>query len=140
MKAVPQQGLEPEGEEDQDVKDKPFKHPINVLVKNCNMLHNIVGPACVFLKQGFSQTLVCNSVDKVHIWCPHMAAPSPPRGPSFFPSCQFIFTSTLSLTSVLFTTPAVLSHITDAVQIRRIKYSGTAHAQKGRLFSSMENY
>lgn len=71
--AVGQQGLEPEGEEDQDVKDKPFKHPIGVLVKNCNMLHNIVGPACVFLKQGFSQTLVCNTVDKVHIRCPHTA-------------------------------------------------------------------
>uniref|UniRef100_A0A3Q3W6C1 EF-hand domain-containing protein n=1 Tax=Mola mola TaxID=94237 RepID=A0A3Q3W6C1_MOLML len=26
------------------------------------MLHNIVGPACVFLKQGFSQTLVCSRI------------------------------------------------------------------------------
>ncbi|XP_069387908.1 calcium-binding protein 2 isoform X2 [Paralichthys olivaceus] len=56
--AVGQQGLQPEGEEeDQDVEDKPFKDPFGALVKNCNMLHNIVGPACIFLKQGFSQTL-----------------------------------------------------------------------------------
>lgn len=54
-----QQGLQPEGEEDEDVEDKPFKDPFGALVKNCNMLHNIVGPACIFLKQGFSQTLVC---------------------------------------------------------------------------------
>ncbi|XP_032384374.1 calcium-binding protein 2 isoform X3 [Etheostoma spectabile] len=46
-----------EGEEDQDVEDKPFNDPFCMLVKNCNMLHNIVGPACIFLKHGFSQTL-----------------------------------------------------------------------------------
>uniref|UniRef100_A0A3Q4GB75 Uncharacterized protein n=1 Tax=Neolamprologus brichardi TaxID=32507 RepID=A0A3Q4GB75_NEOBR len=33
---------------------------LGALVKNCNMLHNIVGPACIFLKQGFARTLVCN--------------------------------------------------------------------------------
>ena len=59
--AVGQQGLQPEGEEevDQDVEDKPFKDPVGALVMNCNMLHNIVGPACIFLKQGFSRMLVC---------------------------------------------------------------------------------
>uniref|UniRef100_A0A3Q4MCT2 Uncharacterized protein n=1 Tax=Neolamprologus brichardi TaxID=32507 RepID=A0A3Q4MCT2_NEOBR len=41
-------------------KDKPFKESLGALVKNCNMLHNIVGPACIFLKQGFARTLVCN--------------------------------------------------------------------------------
>uniref|UniRef100_A0A3P9B0D9 Calcium binding protein 2b n=1 Tax=Maylandia zebra TaxID=106582 RepID=A0A3P9B0D9_9CICH len=49
-----------EGDEDLDVEDKPFKESLGALVKNCNMLHNIVGPACIFLKQGFARTLVCN--------------------------------------------------------------------------------
>uniref|UniRef100_A0A673GU87 Calcium binding protein 2b n=1 Tax=Sinocyclocheilus rhinocerous TaxID=307959 RepID=A0A673GU87_9TELE len=30
-----------------------FKGPLNALVQNCTMLHNIVGPACIFLRQGF---------------------------------------------------------------------------------------
>ncbi|XP_026050653.1 calcium-binding protein 2 isoform X1 [Astatotilapia calliptera] len=46
-----------EGDEDLDVEDKPFKESLGALVKNCNMLHNIVGPACIFLKQGFARTL-----------------------------------------------------------------------------------
>lgn len=48
-RAVGPQGLQPEGEEDQDVEDRLFDDPFSALVKNCNMLHNIVGPACVFL-------------------------------------------------------------------------------------------
>lgn len=37
-----------------------FKQPLNALVNNCTVLHNIVGPACIFLRQGFSQArLVC---------------------------------------------------------------------------------
>ena len=65
-RAVGQQGLQPEGEEgDQDVEDKLFNDPFGALVKNCNMLHNIVGPACIFLKQGISQTLVCNRTQSV---------------------------------------------------------------------------
>uniref|UniRef100_A0A3Q3VPT9 EF-hand domain-containing protein n=1 Tax=Mola mola TaxID=94237 RepID=A0A3Q3VPT9_MOLML len=51
-------GQQPGGDSDQDVEeDELFRDPFSALVKNCNMLHNIVGPACVFLKQGFSQTL-----------------------------------------------------------------------------------
>lgn len=50
-----------QGEEDEDEEDKPRYDPFGALVKNCNMLHNIVGPACIFLKEGFSQTLVCNT-------------------------------------------------------------------------------
>uniref|UniRef100_A0A3Q3KT00 Calcium binding protein 2b n=1 Tax=Mastacembelus armatus TaxID=205130 RepID=A0A3Q3KT00_9TELE len=57
MKAVSQREQRPEGEKDQDVEDTLFKDSFGVLVKNCNMLHSIVGPACIFLKQGFSQTL-----------------------------------------------------------------------------------
>lgn len=53
------EGLFPEGEGDQDTAEKS-NGPFTTLVKNCNRLHNIVGPACIFLKQGFSQTLVCN--------------------------------------------------------------------------------
>lgn len=37
-----------------------FKQPLNALVQNCTLLHNIIGPACIFLRQGFSQArLVC---------------------------------------------------------------------------------
>ncbi|KAL2077835.1 hypothetical protein ACEWY4_027339 [Coilia grayii] len=35
---------------------REFKEPFCALVQNCTMLHNIVGPACVFLRQGFAQT------------------------------------------------------------------------------------
>lgn len=46
---------EPEDEEQRD-----FDDPLCTLVKNCNVLHNIVGPACIFLRQGFAQSqLVC---------------------------------------------------------------------------------
>lgn len=55
--------------EDQDVEDELFNNPFGTLVKNCNMLHNIVGPACIFLKQGFSQTLVCNRTQSVRTFC-----------------------------------------------------------------------
>lgn len=51
--------------EDQDMEEDLFNNPFGTLVKNCNMLHNIVGPACIFLKQGFSQTLVCNRAQSV---------------------------------------------------------------------------
>ncbi|XP_029917892.1 calcium-binding protein 2 isoform X2 [Myripristis murdjan] len=50
-------GQQPEAQEDKGMEDKEYKDPVGALVKNCNMLHNIVGPACIFLKQGFSQTL-----------------------------------------------------------------------------------
>lgn len=55
--------------EDQDVEEELFNNPFGALVKNCNMLHNIVGPACIFLKQGFSQTLVCNRAQGVQTFC-----------------------------------------------------------------------
>ncbi|KAK0137176.1 Calcium-binding protein 1 [Merluccius polli] len=38
-------------------RDKEYVDPFGALVKNCNMLHDIVGPACIFLKQGFSRML-----------------------------------------------------------------------------------
>lgn len=53
--------------EDEDVEEELFNNPFGALVKNCNMLHNIVGPACIFLKQGFSQTLVCNRARKLSV-------------------------------------------------------------------------
>ncbi|XP_048087502.1 calcium-binding protein 2 isoform X2 [Alosa alosa] len=31
------------------------QEPLCALVQNCTMLHNIVGPACIFLRQGFAQ-------------------------------------------------------------------------------------
>lgn len=58
-RAVGLQGLRPEGEDDGDGEDRLFHDPFSALVENCNVLR-IVGPACIFLKQGFSQTAVCN--------------------------------------------------------------------------------
>lgn len=55
--------------EDEDVEEELFNNPFGALVKNCNMLHNIVGPACIFLKQGFSQTLVCNGTQSTQTFC-----------------------------------------------------------------------
>ncbi|PWA22326.1 hypothetical protein CCH79_00012636 [Gambusia affinis] len=52
------QGLrQPEEEENEDMEDKTFKDSFRSLMKNYKVLHNIVGPACIFLKQGFVQTL-----------------------------------------------------------------------------------
>ncbi|KAJ0050079.1 hypothetical protein NL108_011809, partial [Boleophthalmus pectinirostris] len=48
-----------EDDEDQDVKEKPFKETFGALVKNCKMLQ-IVGPACVFLREGVA--FVCNKL------------------------------------------------------------------------------
>ncbi|XP_061833030.1 calcium-binding protein 2a isoform X1 [Nerophis lumbriciformis] len=46
-------------EEDEDRGSEPeFDEPLCALVKNCNMLRNIVGPACIFLKQGFAQSQI----------------------------------------------------------------------------------
>ncbi|XP_075893000.1 calcium-binding protein 2a isoform X1 [Nelusetta ayraudi] len=49
-------GLVGAGEVDTDDEEREFDEPLCALVKNCNMLHNLVGPACVFLRQGFAQS------------------------------------------------------------------------------------
>nr|XP_020451859.1 calcium-binding protein 5-like [Monopterus albus] len=43
-------------DEDEGGIEREFEEPLCTLVKNCNMLHNIVGPACIFLRQGFAQS------------------------------------------------------------------------------------
>uniref|UniRef100_A0A8C6KNX9 Calcium binding protein 2a n=2 Tax=Nothobranchius TaxID=28779 RepID=A0A8C6KNX9_NOTFU len=49
--------LDTDDDEDEEGGSKrPFDDPLCTLVKNCNMLHNIVGPACIFLRQGFAQS------------------------------------------------------------------------------------
>ncbi|KAJ8377296.1 hypothetical protein AAFF_G00261450 [Aldrovandia affinis] len=40
---------------DDSGSEREFNEPLCQLLHNCSMLHNIVGPACIFLKQGFSQ-------------------------------------------------------------------------------------
>lgn len=57
-------GLGGAGEaEPDDEEQRDFDDPLCTLVKNCNVLHNIVGPACIFLRQGFAQSqLVCISL------------------------------------------------------------------------------
>ncbi|XP_051982719.1 calcium-binding protein 2a isoform X2 [Xyrauchen texanus] len=46
-----------EDEDDEELGvDRQFEEPICALVQNCTMLHNIVGPACIFLRQSFAQS------------------------------------------------------------------------------------
>ncbi len=54
-------GPRPPGEADgENEVTSEFKGPLNALVQNCTILHNIVGPACIFLRQGFAKSqLVC---------------------------------------------------------------------------------
>ncbi|XP_048852340.1 calcium-binding protein 2-like isoform X2 [Brienomyrus brachyistius] len=35
--------------------EQEFDDPLTILVHNCTMLHHIVGPACIFLRQGLAQ-------------------------------------------------------------------------------------
>uniref|UniRef100_A0AAY4DZT0 EF-hand domain-containing protein n=1 Tax=Denticeps clupeoides TaxID=299321 RepID=A0AAY4DZT0_9TELE len=51
-------GLCLQGQESSGNERSEFKEPLCALVQNCSMLHNIVGPACIFLKQGFSQAQI----------------------------------------------------------------------------------
>ncbi|KAG5286507.1 hypothetical protein AALO_G00015580 [Alosa alosa] len=44
--------------EDELGSEKAFDEPLCALVQNCTMLHNIVGPACIFLRQGFAQSQI----------------------------------------------------------------------------------
>ncbi|KAM4604363.1 calcium-binding protein 2a isoform 2-T2 [Polymixia lowei] len=47
---------EVEEDEEEGGSKQEFDEPLCALVHNCNMLHNIVGPACIFLRQGFAQS------------------------------------------------------------------------------------
>ncbi|MCJ8730338.1 hypothetical protein PDJAM_G00183120 [Pangasius djambal] len=50
------QGTRGKNDEDEDSgSEREFDEPLCALVQNCTMLHNIVGPACIFLRQGFAQ-------------------------------------------------------------------------------------
>lgn len=87
-------GVGQEEDEDQDGgEEDSFNDPFCTLVKNCNMLQNIVGPACVFLRQGFSKKPVCSRTqDAFTVWCSHNPLPHPPPLPRChcFHSCRFI--------------------------------------------------
>lgn len=123
MRAVGQQDLQLEEEEDQDLEDKMFRDPFGALVKNCNMLH-IVGPACVFLKQGFSQTLVCKNILTVSSHNPGahlftmlihchpcvMADPRLPTTPAVSSHCIAALAQTSNLSA-----PHVLREVDDSV-------------------------
>ncbi|XP_072319522.1 calcium-binding protein 2a isoform X1 [Eucyclogobius newberryi] len=43
-------------EEEAVVMEPELEGPLCALVQNVHMLHNIVGPACIFLRQGFTQS------------------------------------------------------------------------------------
>lgn len=55
------QGTRRKNDEDEESgSEQEFDEPLCALVQNCTMLHNIIGPACIFLRQGFAQAqLVC---------------------------------------------------------------------------------
>ncbi|XP_012692407.1 calcium-binding protein 2a isoform X2 [Clupea harengus] len=50
-------GADEEGD-DNPGREKEFDEPLCALVQNCTVLHNIVGPACIFLRQGFAQSQI----------------------------------------------------------------------------------
>ncbi|XP_063075265.1 calcium-binding protein 2a [Engraulis encrasicolus] len=57
--AKEEQEQEEEEERENEVGgEKDFDDPLCALVQNCTMLHNIVGPACIFLRQGLSQSQI----------------------------------------------------------------------------------
>lgn len=123
-----------EGDEDLDVEDKPFKESLGALVKNCNMLHNIVGPACIFLKQGFARTLVCNRKSQK---CAHCVLPQPKC--NFFHLCRFIFIPTSWLTLLLFTSCVIPPCISGSGQT--IKIPRQRASLKGSITErSLENH
>ncbi|XP_058238148.1 calcium-binding protein 2a isoform X1 [Hemibagrus wyckioides] len=43
------------GEDEESGNERVFDEPLCALVQNCTMLHNIVGPACIFLRQSLAQ-------------------------------------------------------------------------------------
>ncbi|KAJ4944149.1 hypothetical protein JOQ06_012694 [Pogonophryne albipinna] len=45
-------------DEDEGVSERDFDEPLCALVQNCNMLHHLVGPACIFLRQSFAQSQI----------------------------------------------------------------------------------
>lgn len=120
--AVPQGPRPEEGDDDQDAEDELFNDPFSALVKNCNVLH-IVGPACIFLKQGFSQTVVrsrtAGSVTPRH----HIVSPSTCVDP--FPLVPFHHTSDIH--------PSI--HLSE--QVRQLNVPA-AHIKSGRTVCSME--
>lgn len=56
-------------DEEEGGSERDFDEPLCALVKNCNMLQNLVGPACIFLRQGFAQSqLVCMTFAHTHTY------------------------------------------------------------------------
>ena len=64
-------GADEEGD-DNPGREKEFDEPLCALVQNCTVLHNIVGPACIFLRQGFAQSQIVRTDRQTH-----RTAPSP---------------------------------------------------------------
>ncbi|KAG2463923.1 CABP1 protein, partial [Polypterus senegalus] len=77
---LPRPRVEPSDNEDEEDSDREFGEPLCALVQNCTMLHNIVGPACIFLREGFAEAqLVRNSKTPPAVFsllvsssCPHL--------------------------------------------------------------------
>lgn len=130
------QGPRPEeGEDDQEAEDGLFTDPFSALVKNCNLLH-IVGPACIFLKQGFSQTVVrsrtAGGVTPHYHLYPHLPVhpPAPPGCVDPFPP---LHRGWHPFSSIMPATPSI--HLPE--QVRQLN-APAVHIKSGRTRCSME--
>ncbi|MEQ2257949.1 Calcium-binding protein 1 [Xenotaenia resolanae] len=61
------QGVQQEAEEEEENQDKTFKDSFRALMKNYKVLHNIVGPACIFLKEGFDRELRPEELEELRV-------------------------------------------------------------------------
>lgn len=115
------QGLrQSEEEENQDMEDKTFKDSFRSLMKNYKVLHNIVGPACIFLKQSFVQTLVYNRQHSV--------------------SSSLNFSTRVCRLSSPHLGPSSPSSVHHTGPGQTIRSPSSAHAQRDWLLALMENY
>lgn len=96
----------PEVSDGEKEVNSEFKQPLNALVQNCTMLHNIVGPACIFLRQGFSQArLVCMQKSDLII----SKLTKTPRQP-FASSCEQTIMEPLVMPSTIIFIQYTLNH------------------------------
>ncbi|XP_047668597.1 calcium-binding protein 2a isoform X2 [Tachysurus fulvidraco] len=52
-------------EDEESGNEQEYDEPLYALVQNCTVLHNIVGPACIFLRQSFAQAQLPNTISSL---------------------------------------------------------------------------
>uniref|UniRef100_W5MMR0 Calcium binding protein 2a n=1 Tax=Lepisosteus oculatus TaxID=7918 RepID=W5MMR0_LEPOC len=83
-RAEPAEGAAPED----SGSEREFTEPLCALVQNCTMLHNIVGPACIFLRQGFAQSQLDRDLRPEEIEVARSTGPDFRRPSTEQASCQ----------------------------------------------------